>query len=284
MRVLTGAAELRAALGLERANARRIGLVPTMGYLHQGHLALCDAIRPECDVIVLSIFVNPLQFGPGEDLARYPRDLERDVRLAAGRGVQYVYAPTVEDMYPFGPSRVLVTAPQLSDRLCGKFRPGHFDGVLTVVAKLFHRVQPGVAVFGQKDLQQAVLIRRMAAELDFRITIRVAPIVREADGLAMSSRNVYLTSEERHAALALSRGLEAARAAWRAGITDAGALVERIHAVLAEAPLVRPQYVEAVDAHTLEPVSEAGAGTALAVAAHVGSTRLIDNVILDAGR
>lgn len=283
MRVLTTAAELSAALAPERAAGRTIGLVPTMGFLHEGHLGLCDALQGRCDVLVLSVFVNPLQFGPAEDLARYPRDLERDVRLAAERGVHYVYAPAVEDMYPYGAAHVLVSAPDLSNRLCGAFRPGHFEGVLTVVAKLFHRVAPDVAIFGQKDLQQAALIRRMVQELDFPVQVEVAPIAREPDGLARSSRNVYLSPEERQAALALWRGLDRARAAFAGGITDATALADRVRAVLAEEPLVRPQYVEVVDPDTLAPVARAVPGTALALAAFVGSTRLIDNLILDAG-
>lgn len=280
MLVLDTAAALRQALAAERAAGRRIGFVPTMGYLHEGHLALVDAAAASCDVVVLSIFVNPLQFGPAEDFARYPRDLDRDLALASGRGVTHVYSPSLDDMYPYGQARVRVVAPELSDRLCGAFRPGHFDGVLTVVAKLFQRVRPDVAVFGRKDLQQAALVRRMARELDFPLSVEVAPIVREADGLAMSSRNVYLSDAERAAASALPRSLAAAHQAFLGGINAADALVSRVHEVLAAAPLLRPQYVEVVDPETLEPVAVARRGTALALAVFAGRTRLIDNLIL----
>jgi pantoate--beta-alanine ligase len=188
--IVSTRAELQAALHAARARAHRIALVPTMGYLHEGHLTLADAARQHGDVVVMSIYVNPLQFGPSEDLARYPRDLERDAQLARARGVDIIFAPSDQEMYDGRPA-VTVHAAELSDRLCGKFRPGHFEGVLTVVAKLFNIVQPNVAVFGQKDFQQWVLIRRMVKDLSFDLEIVVAPIVREADGLALSSRNVY---------------------------------------------------------------------------------------------
>jgi len=272
---------LRAALADARAAGRRIGFVPTMGFLHEGHLALCDAARASCDIVVMSIFVNPLQFGPGEDLTRYPRDLERDGRLAAGRDVDLLFTPPVEEMYPHGCGAVLVTAPGLSDRLCGAYRPGHFDGVLTVVAKLFGIVAPDVAVFGQKDLQQAVLIRRMVRELDMPILVEVAPVVREPDGLAMSSRNVYLSPEERRAALALHRALQAAQAAFTAGATGPADLVAAARVILDAESGVTPQYVEVVDTATLETPVRARAGDAVVLAAFAGATRLIDNHVLD---
>lgn len=267
------------ALAPHRAAGRRIALVPTMGGLHEGHLSLIDAARERADVVVLSLFVNPLQFGPGEDFDRYPRDLERDAALAGERGTDLLFAPSSAEMYPHGATGVYVTAPDLASHLCGAFRPGHFDGVLTVVAKLFHIAAPDVAVFGRKDFQQCVLIRRMAEDLDFGIEIVAAPIVRESDGLAMSSRNVYLSAAERADALRLSRGLRSAVDAFRAGQRDPAALVARVRDELHEGT-VRAEYIELVDARTLEPVEHASPGDVLALAGWVGKTRLIDNVEL----
>jgi pantoate--beta-alanine ligase len=270
-------AEVRRAVAAMRP--QRIALVPTMGYLHEGHLSLVDRARELADRVVLSIFVNPLQFGPQEDLDRYPRDLERDVELATGRGVDLIFAPDVREMYPGGEPIVRVVPGRLAETLCGAYRPGHFEGVLTVVAKLFGIVRPDVAVFGQKDFQQAVLIRRMVADLDLGIEIDVAPIVREPDGLAMSSRNVYLSPEERESALGLYRGLTRAAEAFAGGERDAERLRRLVHEELAR-PGVRVQYVEVVDPETLQPTQPASPGNVLAVAAFVGQTRLIDNVIL----
>jgi pantoate--beta-alanine ligase len=277
---VTRIAELRHALAEARADGSRVGLVPTMGYLHEGHLSLCEAARRHSDVLVLSIFVNPLQFAAGEDLERYPRDIERDARLAAERGVAVLFAPDDEEIYPAGPTEVRVTAPALSGRLCGGFRPGHFDGVLTVVAKLFNIVLPHVALFGQKDLQQATLIRRMATELDFPVDVRIEPIVREHDGLAMSSRNVYLGPEERVAALSLSRALRAAQQAFSAGERSPAALTTAARVILERQSGVSVEYVELVDVDSLDTPTRARAGHAVAIAAHVGSTRLIDNHLL----
>ena len=273
-------AELRSALAAARVRGSRIGLVPTMGYLHDGHLALCDAARERADLVVLSIFVNPLQFGPGEDLARYPRDLVRDAKLARSRGIDLLFVPDMEEVYPDGETRVRVHAPDLADRLCGAFRPGHFEGVLTIVAKLFNMVQPHVAVFGQKDLQQSVLVRRMVRDLDFAIDIHVAPIVREQDGLALSSRNVYLSPDEREAATSLARALAAAQQAFSAGERSPASLCSVATGVLAAQPLVRVQYVQVVSTDTLETPQDARSGDAIAVAAFVGNTRLIDNQLL----
>jgi pantoate--beta-alanine ligase len=279
MKIVASKGELRRELAQKRP-AATIALVPTMGYLHEGHLALVDRARERADVVVMSIFVNPLQFGAGEDLERYPRDLERDAALARGRGVDIIFAPSVGEMYPHGEPAVQVAPIRLADTLCGASRPGHFQGMLTVVAKLFQIVQPAVAIFGQKDFQQAVLIRRMVDDLDIPVEIEVAPIVREGDGLALSSRNVYLSPEERLQALALPRALEAARTAFAEGERDGARLRERAHQVLERTPEVRLQYLELVDAATLEAMSEAVPGAVLALAAHVGRTRLIDNVIL----
>jgi pantoate--beta-alanine ligase len=248
-----------------------------MGYLHEGHLMLIDAARAEADYVVLSLYVNPLQFGPTEDLARYPRALERDAELAGRRGVDLLFAPGDEDMYPRGQPRVFVVAPGLDDRLCGHFRPGHFRGVLTIVAKLLNIVGPDVAVFGAKDFQQLVLIRRMVADLDVPVRIVGGAIVREDDGLAMSSRNAYLSGEERADAASLRRALMAAQDRFSAGERSAGALTALVHAELGKGDTVRAQYVELVDAESLDPVVEASAGDVLAIAAFVGKTRLIDN-------
>jgi pantoate--beta-alanine ligase len=273
--------DVRAHLAAARAGGARIALVPTMGALHEGHLQLVDAARAAAELVVLSVFVNPLQFGPGEDFGRYPRDVERDAALAAARGVDVLFTPSGEEMYPDGASGVLIAAPGLRDRLCGAFRPGHFDGVLTVVAKLFNIVAPDVAVFGQKDFQQAVLIRRMVRDLDFPVVVDLAPIVREADGLAMSSRNAYLAANERRRAAALIRGLRAAHAAFAAGERNTDALRRAARAVIDAEGGIAVQYLEVADPATLESVPRAEAGSVVAVAAHVGATRLIDNIILE---
>lgn len=287
VQILPSIADLRTHLRRTRADAatsdgdgRRIALVPTMGALHEGHLQLCDVARRHADHVVVSIFVNPLQFGPAEDFDRYPRDLERDARLLEGRGVDVIFAPAPDEMYPQGPAAVRVHAPELGGVLCGRFRPGHFEGVLTVVAKLLNIVRPDCAVFGQKDLQQAALIRRMARDLEFATEIVVAPVVRETDGLAMSSRNAYLSDGERRSALALYRSLQAAQQAFERGAADVPSLRAAVQAILDAEPGVSPQYVEVVDPVTLSVPEQVRAGDAVAVAAHVGATRLIDNVIL----
>ena len=278
MREVTSIAALRALLATERSAGRRIGLVPTMGSLHAGHLSLVDAARRESDTVVMSLFVNPLQFGPGEDFDRYPRDLERDRVLAAERGVDLLFAPTVDEIYGTG-ADLRISGGEVAARWEGAVRPGHFDGVLTVVAKLFNIVGPDVVCFGQKDIQQATLIRRMIREFNFPIHLLLAPIVREADGLAMSSRNVYLSPAERDAALALSRALRAAEARWRAGESDANALRQVVGQVLAAVPGVVADYIAIVEPDALAPVARVTRGTIVALAARVGRTRLIDNVI-----
>jgi pantoate--beta-alanine ligase len=256
-----------------------VGLVPTMGYLHEGHLALVDRARQRTELVVLSVFVNPTQFSPGEDFDRYPRDLDRDAELAEHRGVELLFTPTVGEVYPEGNPLVRVVPRGMADRLCGAGRPGHFEGVLTVVAKLFGMVEPDVAVFGQKDYQQATLIRRMVRDLNMSVSIDVAPIVRDPDGLALSSRNAYLSDGERERALSLWQGLSAARAAFERGEQDGALLREAVRGPLADAG-VEIEYVDLVDPDTLEPLASAAAGGVLAVAARVGSTRLIDNMLL----
>jgi pantoate--beta-alanine ligase len=279
---LTAIPDLRSWTRAQRAGGRRIGLVPTMGYLHEGHLALVDLARRESDSVVLSIFVNPLQFGPAEDLARYPRDFPRDRALASGRGVDLIFTPTVEAMYPPG-SEVRVLPGSAAERWEGAARPGHFTGVLTVVAKLFHLVEPDVACFGQKDIQQLTLVRQMVRDLDWPVQIAVAATVREPDGLALSSRNAYLGPDDRRRAAVLSSALRAAHEAWRAGETRAAALEARIRERLGSEPEVAVEYIAVAEPETLSPVETANAGTVVAIAARVGGTRLIDNVILAEG-
>jgi pantoate--beta-alanine ligase len=275
---LTDIAALRAWLAARRAAGQRIGLVPTMGALHDGHLSLIDEARRQSDAVVMTLFVNPLQFGPNEDFTRYPRDLERDYRLAAARGADLLFAPTVEAMYPPG-AETRVVPGDTAMRWEGEVRPGHFAGVLTVVSKLFHLVQPDVAVFGQKDIQQATLIKGMVRDLDFPIRLVISPTVREADGLALSSRNAYLGAGDRTDALVLSAGLRAASAAWMKGERGAEQLLALARAEIARAPLVRPDYIALVDPDHLTPVTVADAGTILVLAARVGTTRLLDNHI-----
>ncbi|HEY3935246.1 MAG TPA: pantoate--beta-alanine ligase [Gemmatimonadales bacterium] len=272
-------AQVRERLAAERARGARIALVPTMGALHDGHLALVDAARRRADCVVMSVFVNPLQFGPEEDLARYPRDLPRDRALAAARGVDVLFIPGVEEMYR-ADTGTRVIAGEAATRWEGAVRPGHFDGVLTVVAKLLHIVGPAVSVFGQKDIQQVTLVRSMIRDLDFPVELDVVPTIREADGLAMSSRNVYLSASERSEALVLYRALEAARAASLRGETDGAAVRAVVEAALRTAPGVRADYIAVVDPERLAPVDRAVPGTIVALAARVGTTRLIDNVIL----
>jgi pantoate--beta-alanine ligase len=253
-----------------------------MGYLHEGHLALIDEAKRRADVVVLSIFVNPLQFGPGEDLARYPRDLPRDRGLAAARGVDALFVPTAATMYPPG-SEIRVTPGAVAERWEGAARPGHFEGVLTVVAKLFHLVEPDVACFGRKDVQQLALVRQMVRDLDWPVEIVAVPTVRESDGLALSSRNAYLKPEERGKATAISRALQAAHQAWRSGETRAGVLEERVKQELGRQPEVSVEYIAIVEPDTLAPVVVVDARTVVAIAARVGGTRLIDNIDLARG-
>ena len=279
MITITSLAELRTArLGLTGS----LGLVPTMGYLHRGHLSLVERARAENDHVAVSVFVNPTQFGPNEDLSRYPRDLARDLELLAPYHVDLVWTPTPEAMYPAG-FQTWVNVEQVSAPLEGKQRPGHFRGVATVVAKLFNAFTPDRAYFGQKDAQQVVVIRRMVRDLNFPLEIVTCPIVREPDGLALSSRNVYLSAEERQAATVLSRALRAAEAAFAAGERDADTLRAVVSSTLAAEPLAREEYVSAADPETLAELETIGAaGTLLSLAVRVGKTRLIDNVVLGA--
>ena len=273
-------AEVRAAVAAARARGARVGFVPTMGALHEGHLGLLDEAHRRAAFVVMSVFVNPLQFGPGEDFDRYPRDPAGDAAKAAARGADLVFLPSVDEIYPAGGRAVAVVPERLHERWEGAIRPGHFAGVLTVVAKLFHIVLPDVAVFGQKDFQQAALVRALVRDLDFPLEVVVAPTTREPDGLALSSRNAYLTAEERVRALALSGALRAMQAAWRGGERAAAALLDAGRRVLAAEPEVRLDYLALVDPDTLEPVAQASARDVALVAARVGRTRLIDNAVL----
>ena len=282
MRQIETVAELRAAVASARATGTRIGLVPTMGALHEGHLRLVDEAKRRAGCVVMSLFVNPTQFGPNEDLSRYPRDLTGDSAKADSRGVEVLFVPQVSEMYPNKPS-LHVTADDLATRWEGEIRPGHFSGVLTVVAKLFNIVAPDVAVFGRKDFQQATLIRRMVRELNFPIEIVVAPTVREADGLAMSSRNAYLDSSARSSALALSQALRAASRAFAAGERSGNRLTAIGRDSLAAHPEVRVDYFAVVDPVDMRPAERASTDTVGIVAARVGPTRLIDNMILAEG-
>jgi pantoate--beta-alanine ligase len=279
MNVVATIAEAREALREARHAGKRIGFVPTMGYLHRGHLALVAEAKRRTGVAVVSIFVNPLQFGPNEDFARYPRDAERDLTLAGGAGADLVFMPTTEEMYAAEASAMVVPR-RAAERWEGAVRPGHFAGVLTVVAKLFNIVQPDVAVFGQKDVQQATLVQGMIRSLDFPIELVVLPTVREEDGLAMSSRNAYLVGDDRVRALALAGALRAVDAAWRRGASDPRELEAIGLAVLDGTDGVTPDYFALVAPETLEPAAKATDGTIVIVAARVGPTRLIDNMRL----
>jgi len=281
MRTLTRIADLREALAEERKKGRRTALVPTMGFLHEGHLTLVDEARRRCPVVIMSIFVNPLQFGPNEDLARYPRDPEGDAHKAAGRGVDILFAPDASELYRSERS-VMVFPLALGDEWEGSIRPGHFAGVLTVVAKLFNIAMPDVAVFGQKDAQQAALIRAMARDLDFPVEIVVAPIAREDDGLALSSRNGFLSDESRVRALSLSRALRVMEQNFRNGQRDVHALEQSGWEVLRDEPDVKVDYLVLLDPDTFRRAEIAQDGSLVAIAARVGGTRLIDNIIFRA--
>jgi pantoate--beta-alanine ligase len=279
MEVITDIRQMQQWADAARARGQRIGLVPTMGYLHAGHLSLVAVARQHSEVTVASIFVNPIQFGANEDLDRYPRDLERDTRLLTEAGTDVLFVPEAAAMYPEG-FQTTVKVDRMTRGLCGASRPTHFPGVTTVVAKLFHIVKPHVAVFGRKDFQQFVTIRRMVSDLDMDIEIIGAPIVREPDGLAMSSRNAYLSAAERQAALCLPKALAIAEALVQRGDADGLRLLATARRVIADEPLARLEYATLADPDTLEEVAAVRGPTLLALAAHVGKTRLIDNCIL----
>lgn len=279
MITLTTIADVRAACDAARTAGGSVGFVPTMGFFHEGHRSLMRAARAANDLVVVSLFVNPTQFGPNEDLAAYPRDADGDRTVTEAEGVDVLFTPTVAEMYPAG-ARTTVHVDGLTDGLCGASRPGHFDGVTTVVAKLFSIIGPSRAYFGRKDAQQLAVIRRMATDLDLPVEVVGCPLVREIDGLALSSRNVYLDPDARQAATILSGALYMASEAVVRGQRDAGAVRQLVADTVAHAPLVRLDYVEVVDAATLEPVEQMGPDTLVALAAFVGKARLIDNVTI----
>ena len=279
MRVLETIKQMRSACQATKQEGRRLGFVPTMGALHEGHLSLVRAAKVRCDVVAASIFVNPAQFGPTEDFSKYPRSFERDRERLEKEGVELLFAPSVEEMYPED-TVTFVTVEGLSERLCGKSRPGHFRGVTTVVSKLFHITQSDLAFFGQKDAAQVAIIRRMVLDLNLGVEIVVCPIVREADGLAMSSRNAYLSPQQRRSALVLSRSLAQAKKLFEQGERRTAKLGGAGKQVFAEEPSVRLDYFEIVNPDTLEPVEHISGPDLVAVAAFVGGTRLIDNIVL----
>ena len=261
-----------------KKEGKSIGFVPTMGYLHEGHISLMRCSKKDNDITVVSIFVNPIQFGVNEDLDRYPRDLERDLQICKKEGVDYVFHPSVEEMYPEGFSTYVIVE-GLTEGLCGAYRPGHFKGVTTVVNKLFNIVQPDRAYFGEKDYQQLKVIQRMVKDLNMNVQVIGCPIVREPDGLAMSSRNKYLSPEERKAALSLSKALFKAKELFESGETDINKIRKEMEKIILSHPEVKEvQYIEFVDAETLKPKEKLEKGTVIALAVFVGNTRLIDNI------
>ena len=279
MRICNSIEDMRAACRAARGGRKRLGFVPTMGALHDGHRSLVRAAKASCDVVAASIFVNPTQFGPKEDFAKYPRAFERDRDMLEKEGLELLFAPSVEEMYPAG-AVTWVTVEELSNKLDGRSRPGHFRGVTTVVAKLLHVVEPDRAFFGQKDAAQVAIIRRMVRDLNLPVEIIACPIVREADGLAKSSRNAYLDPQQRQQALVLHRALMRVKKSWEGGERDAKKLAAEGAEEVAVEKAVRLDYFEIVNPDTLDPADEAGAGTLVAVAAFVGPTRLIDNILL----
>jgi pantoate--beta-alanine ligase len=280
MQICATIPEARAACRAARANRKPLGLVPTMGALHEGHLSLVRAAKAQCEAVAVSIFVNPTQFGPTEDLSKYPRPFDRDCQLLEKEGVDILLAPSVDEIYPNGQvTWVLVEG--LSDKLDGRSRPGHFRGVTTIVSKLFHILEPDAAFFGQKDAAQLAVIRRMVENLNFPVEIVACPIVRESDGLAMSSRNAYLNREERGRALVLRRSLQQVQQEFQNGERIAAKLIAAAKEVFAREPQVVLDYFEIVDPDTLDPVERISQKTLVTVAANVGSTRLIDNLVLN---
>jgi pantoate--beta-alanine ligase len=280
MKICRSIEEMRAACGELRKAGRCLGFVPTMGALHDGHLSLVRAAKNSCDAVVVSIFVNPTQFGPNEDLATYPQTFDRDRELLEKEGLDLLFAPSAEEVYPRGGGITWVTVEGLSDKLDGRSRPGHFRGVTSIIAKLFHVIKPDVAFFGQKDAAQVAVIRQMVRNLNFAVEVVACPIVRERDGLAMSSRNRYLGPVERKQALVLHRSLMRVKELWEAGENDATRLAAAGKDEIKKEPGVRLDYFEIVNPDTLDAISTASDGSLVAVAAFVGSTRLIDNILL----
>ncbi len=279
MRTLNRISQMKAVVKKLKIQKKTIGLVPTMGCLHQGHLSLVRKSKQEADITVVSIFVNPAQFGPKEDFAQYPRDLKRDSKMLEEEGVDYLFVPKVDEMYPQG-YKTYVEVFELEDKLCGRSRPGHFRGVCTVVLKLFNIVQPDIAFFGQKDGQQAIILKKMADDLDLDVKIKVLPIIRDKDGLALSSRNIYLNREERKAALVLYKSLNEAQSMVERGEREAEKIVKKMKDIINAEPLAQIDYVEVIDMKNLDPLAKIGNKALAAVAVFIGRVRLIDNTIL----
>lgn len=280
MRIIENIREMKEVIRDLRIKGGTVGFVPTMGYLHDGHLTLMREAKSKTDYVVASIFVNPLQFGAGEDYEEYPRDLSRDSQLAAVAGVDIIFAPQVREMYPKGYT-TFVEVEGLTDKLCGKSRPGHFRGVTTVVTKLFNIVQPDIAFFGQKDAQQALVLKKMVEDLNMNLKIQVVPIVRENDGLALSSRNAYLSPEERNAALVLSQSLMEARSIIDEGQRDPDKVIEAVRGLINREPLARIDYVDILSVPGLEGLNALEGRFLIALAVFFGKTRLIDNIIVE---
>jgi pantoate--beta-alanine ligase len=281
MQIGTTIAEIRAWVRKTRAAGKTVGFVPTMGALHVGHISLMQAAAARCDAVVVSIFVNPTQFGPGEDFEKYPRPFEKDLALCAQHGVDAVFAPSPREMYP-RENQTWVTVEKVSEPLCGRFRPGHFRGVATVCTKLFNIVGADAAFFGQKDAQQVAVIQRMVADLNMPLEIVVCPTVREPDGLAMSSRNQYLSPQERKEATVIYRSLQRSAELIRGGETAVTRITEQMREVLGQVPALRVEYASIVDAGSLEDLPQVRGKVLIAVAGRLGTTRLIDNIVVDA--
>ncbi|MBI5124107.1 MAG: pantoate--beta-alanine ligase [Candidatus Omnitrophica bacterium] len=280
MQIIDNIPRMSMAVKLLKKEGRTIGFVPTMGYLHEGHLSLARTAKKHNDVVVMSIFVNPIQFGPKEDLDKYPRDFKRDEEMARGSGVDILFYPSAKEMYPDGYS-TYVNVEKLTDGLCGASRPGHFRGVTTVAAKLFGIVKPDIAYFGQKDAQQAIVIRKMTEDLNMGIDIKILPIVREPDGLAMSSRNIFLSKKERRDAAVLYESLVSAKELIEKGEKSADRIIKAMEALIKSAPSAKIDYVSIVSAKNLKPLNAINQEALVAVAAYVGKTRLIDNILVN---
>lgn len=280
MKIISKIQEMKKVTSELKSGSLSVGLVPTMGYLHEGHLSLVRESLRKTDRTVVSIFINPSQFGPREDFKKYPRDLRQDAEILEKEGVNFVFIPDAAKMYPKG-YRAYVEVHEVQDKLCGRSRPGHFRGVCTVVLKLFHIVQPDVSFFGQKDAQQAIILKRMVKDLDMDVKIEVLPIVRDEDGIALSSRNTYLSHEERKAALCLSESLQEARSMIEKGERDTRRVIRRMKEIVHKEPLARIDYVEIVEMEELDPIPWIEKEAMIALAVFIGDTRLIDNAIID---
>ncbi|UCE99141.1 MAG: pantoate--beta-alanine ligase [Planctomycetota bacterium] len=274
---------VRSLVKAARREAKKIGLVPTMGALHIGHISLIETAVKECDFVVVSIFVNPTQFGPTEDFEKYPRPLEADLEICKKAGIDIVFAPATEQMYP-RENFTSVNVEKLTEQLCGRSRPGHFRGVATICAKLFNIVQPDIAYFGQKDSQQAIVIKKMVADLNMPLRIAICPTVREPDGLAVSSRNQYLTKEQKKEATYIYKSLQKAQEMIDAGITDCETIIRQMYSILNQAPSIKIEYVSVVDAETVQNIDQIAGKVLVAVAARIGLARLIDNILVDASK